>query len=147
MKKENIVRGLIFFCFFFLLAACEPTITLMDRRTGEIGTGTAQNATLGSTGAIQINFQNEQFSGTWTAVRDPGGFSLGTGTVFNGDESAFGTFSTSLTSDSGFGTALLRSTQGAAMRCEFRYSLSTYTGVGVCLSNDGREFDMQLALF
>jgi hypothetical protein len=127
------------------LAACTPTLTLMSRKTGEMGTGTAENVALGSSGAISISFAEEAYSGSWIAVSDPGSYSFGliNTTGSNGD-SAVGTSDFWSYSDSGFGTALLRSNRGNSLRCEFKYSTATYTAVGICQKNgNGEIFDLQ----
>jgi hypothetical protein len=119
-----------------LLIACTPTLTLMSRETGEMGTGTAENITFGNSGALTIAFKSEKYQGTWIAVKDPGSFSYGLMNSIN--------YSAWNIADSGYGSALLRSDKGNSMRCEFRYSTTTITAIGLCQKvGTGEIFDVQ----
>lgn len=139
-------RTIIAFGFILLVSACEPSVTLMNRQTGEVGTGTIQDSTFNSTGTLSISFANETYQGTWTAVADGG--TVGTG-FFNAsgtNGNIFGTSTIATNSSSGLGTALLRSDKGNTMRCEFRYNSLTYTAVGACQKPNGEIFDLQAGL-
>lgn len=125
-----------------LLTACsEPTLTLMSRSTGQMGTGTVENAVLGSSGALTIAFQNETYQGQWLAVPNPGSFDFG---LIDVGKPSSGNFSVFSQSDSGFGTALLRSNKGNSMRCEFNYNSMSMSALGICeKSGTGEVFDLQ----
>lgn len=109
-----------------LLAACSPAVTITSRSTGQQGTGTVENIEFGNSGKMTVALGDEQFSGTWLAVRDTGllGFSADTGT----------------------GNAVLRSNKGSHMTCQFKYSMGTYTALGTCLKNEKETFDLQATL-
>ena len=108
------------------LSACAPAVTITSRTTGQLGSGTLENIELGNSGRMTIALGNEQFTGTWLAVRDSG--ILG------------------IPANGGIGNAVLHSDQGSRMTCEFRYSMGTYTALGTCLKNESETFDMQATL-
>ncbi len=118
MKSTNALAILI----LSLLTACStPQATLVDRSSGAVGTGKMENTALGNSGPLKISFPNEQYTGTWVAVRDSGYGATG-----------------------GVGRANLQSNLGNRLVCEFRYSLMTLTGVGTCRRQDGEILDIQL---
>lgn len=128
-------------------AGCSaPTITVMDRKSGELGTGQVENTSFGSSGPITIQFESEVYRGTWVAVQDPGStnFILLNAYGANGGM-ASGTASGFSSSTGGFGTDLLRSGEGNSLRCEVRYSSMTITAAGVCRRQDGAIFDLQMS--
>lgn len=112
--------------FVLALTACSPAMTLTSRSTGQQGTGTLENTAFGNSGKASITIGDEQFAGTWIAVRDSGilGYS----------------------SDAGTGNAILRSNKGSHMTCQFKYSLTTYNALGTCTKNEKEVFDMQATL-
>lgn len=127
-----------------LLMGCTPTVTLMSRDTGELGSGTVQNATFENSGTLEINFADETYTGTWIVVRDSGSINTGLLSTYGSNgSSAFGNLFSVTTADGGIGNAILRSNKGNSMRCEFRYSTSTLTAIGVCRKQDGEVFDLQ----
>ena len=113
-----------------------------------MGTGTVENATFGNSGPLTINFSSETYSGRWTAVQNPGSYNFGliNASSYSGG-GTFGQYSGWSGSDSGFGTALLRSDKGNSMRCEFNYNSMTVTAIGLCQKNGSKElFDLQASL-
>ncbi|HHW34026.1 MAG TPA: hypothetical protein GXX24_07785 [Paracoccus solventivorans] len=108
------------------VAACTPAVTVTSRLSGQQGTGTLENAAFGNSGKMSLAIGDEQFVGTWMAVRDTG---------FLGRSA-----------DAGVGNAVLRSNKGNHMTCEFKYSMSTYTGLGICIKNEKETFDLQAKL-
>jgi hypothetical protein len=129
------------------MMACTPKLTLMSRSTGEVGTGIVENVTFGNSGTLSVTFSEETYSGQWIAVRNPGTYDFGLINVATfGGGGGYGNFNSRSTSDSGFGTALLRSTKGNSLRCEFNYSLTTVSAIGICKNNrTGEIFDLQAA--
>lgn len=128
----------------FALVACEPAATIMSRDTGVVGTGSIEGATFNSTGLISMQLPGENFSGTWVAVRDSGSQSFGLLNAYGAGGAVSGTTSIFSQSDSGVGSAILRSDIGNSMRCEFRYSLVTVTALGICQTGSGEIFDLQV---
>lgn len=129
-----------------VLAACaSPSLTLLGRDSGDLGTGSVEGVYLRNSGPIEIALRGETYRGTWVAVRNAGSASFG---LLNAYGSSSGTLTASgvgiSQSDSGFGTAILQSEQGRGMRCEYRYSTVTVTATGVCRHEDGEVFDLQV---
>ena len=79
------------------------------------------------------------FQGDWTFVR--GGHAGRLSTLGSG-RSAFGV--SSMQNTQGVGNALLTSADGGSLRCQFRYSTSTGTGIGACKDGGGDLYDMQI---
>ncbi|MFY0619518.1 hypothetical protein [Shimia sp.] len=137
------------------LASCAPKITLIDQKTGEMGIGSAENTTLGSSGPITVKFSGETYTGNWVAVADSGSTSFGSFNAY-GTTTAFGaqpaSASTNIvgtsniftSSTTGNGSAFLMSEKGNKLRCQVRYDSMTMTGIGICQRQDGALFDLQM---
>lgn len=120
-----------------LLFGCGHNITLMARDSGEIGSGKAPSA-WGNSGNLTIILKGDTYKGKWVyasggsfGLINTYGADLTTGTVVG-------------VSGSGVGNALLRSNSGKTLRCEFKYSEWTATGIGVCQDGEGKLYDMQI---
>jgi len=130
-------QALVVVLFCGLLSGCGHNITLMARDTGEIGSGKAPSA-WGNSGSLTIDLKGDTYKGKWVYASG-GSFGLlntyganpSTGTVVG-------------VSGSGIGNALLRSRSGKTLRCEFKYSEWTATGIGVCQDGNGKLYDMQI---
>ena len=48
--------------------------------------------------------------------------------------------------DSGVGVANLTSKSGKYVRCEFGYSMSSLSGIGLCKSNQGDKYDFMVSM-
>jgi hypothetical protein len=102
-----------------------------------MGTGHAPSV-LGNSGELTIVLKEDTYKGKWVYAAG-GSFGLlntygtnpKTGTVIG-------------VSGSGIGNALLRCNSGMNLRCEFKYSEWTGTGLGVCQDGDGKLYDMQI---
>jgi len=128
MKRAPIL-GLLVATF---LTACAPSIVVTNQDTGASGRGTATGATFGSLGDIEFTADNTQYNGTWVAMRDSGSATL--------------SFWSPGPKDSGVGVATLTSTDGKRMRCEFGYSMTSYSGIGLCKSGTGTMYDLFISL-
>lgn len=143
MKAYRITCAAI--VFVAALSACaSPSLTLLGRETGDMGTGSVEGVYLRNSGPIEINLRGDTYRGTWVAVRNPGSTSFGLLSAYGAGggtvtASGFGIRQ----SDSGYGTAILQSDRGESMRCEYRYSTMTVTATGVCRHEDGEIFDFQ----
>jgi hypothetical protein len=121
-RVKVIKRLVILISISGLLIACSTQqASLVDQSTGADGTGKMENTTLGNSGPLKISFPNEQYTGTWVAVRDSGYGATGGATKVN-----------------------LQSNLGNRLVCEFRYSLITLTGIGTCRRQDGKILDLQI---
>lgn len=133
-------------CMLVVLSGCSitPKATLMSRETGARGTGVIENVAYGNSGPMTVSFKDQTFKGKWVAVRNPGNTSFGLLTSYGLGGVGIGTGTQVTQSDSGYGTALLSSNNGDTLRCEYRYSLTTITAIGVCQKKNGEIFDLQV---
>jgi hypothetical protein len=130
------------------LGGCASTyqLTLMPRDSGKLYQGSLQGA--GSTeGTIAIAIEGREFTGTWVEVvsdRSYGYATAGVGTGYGHRGWAMGGGSFSLDNPSGGeAKALLRSADGAGLRCDLRGGQSRGGG-GVCWDDGGRAYDVQI---
>jgi hypothetical protein len=124
------------------LASCQAMpphqIKLASRDGGSTGNGTAQRS-MTSSGSMTINLKGKTYKGDWTYVS---GGSTSFIQSWGGNSTAYGVgFSQS---GSGVGNALLTSKDGSSLRCQFRYSTWTGTGIGVCKGSGDTVYDMQI---
>ena len=117
---------------FGVLSACAPSLVITNRDTGASGIGTATGATFNSMGKISLNVDEEEYNGTWVAMRDSGSAKL--------------TFWSLGPKDSGAGIANLTSKTGKYLRCEFGYSMTSLSGIGLCKTKDGTTYDLMLSI-
>lgn len=130
-------QALLVVAFCGLLFGCGHNISLMARDSGETGVGHAPSG-WGNSGEMTVVLKGQTYKGKWVYAAG-GSFGLlntyganpTTGTVIG-------------VSGSGIGNALLRSVSGKSLRCEFKYSEWTGTGLGVCQDGDGKLYDMQI---
>lgn len=116
-----------------LLTACAtPKLVVTNQRTGVSGQGTASGATFNSLGEIKIQADGEDYQGTWVTMRDKGHATL--------------SFWSPGPKDSGVGIATLQSNSGKHMRCEFSYSMTSYSGIGLCKSSNNQTYDLMMTL-
>lgn len=129
MKRASISTLLV----VITLSACsQPSIVVTNQETGVSGRGTATGANSSSLGEIEIIVDNTQYNGTWAAMRDSGSVPL---SLWSAGPK-----------DSGVGVATLTSAGGKRMRCEFGYSLASYSGIGLCRSSNGSMYDLFISL-
>ena len=119
------------------LAGCAHKLTLMERGTGIISHGTVPGS-WDNSGNLTIEIEGLVYTGTWV-LSSGGGMSL-MNTYGSQISTSVGFFS----SGQGVGNAMLHAPDGSSLRCQFQYSDWTATGIGVCVSSDGRVFDMQI---
>jgi hypothetical protein len=130
------------------LGGCASTyqLTLMPRDSGKLYEGTLQGA--GSAeGAIAITIEGRAYAGTWVEVvsdRSFGYVTGGVGTGYGHRGWAMGGGSFSLDNPSGGeAKALLRTADGAGLRCDLRGGQGRGGG-GVCWDDGGRAYDVQI---
>ena len=126
------------------LAGCSYNLQLMARDSGESGSGTAAYGQ--QTGAVNIKIGDQAYTGTWASARMNDSFTLlNTYGRNSRGTSATGTgFGQSYSSGSA-GRALLRSSSGAGLRCEFQTGGSA--GYGVCQNDQGKLYDMLISKY
>lgn len=146
------------------LCSCAAKITLIDRTDGTVYTGTTDGSTMGGSGNATITIEGAAYAGPWVYQAKDGAFSLATmnsTTGFSGSGTSFGpagTVNSNLSGSAtttGTSTALMQSAVGNGMinaraadgrfiRCVFTFNTLSNTGVGQCVRNDGRAYDLHL---
>ena len=146
-----VLRYLLSGASVLLLAGCAAQLTFIDRTDGTVHLGSS-GSTAGNAGEATATIANAAYSGPWVYSASGGGYSLGnafgTATSFGqgGAASVFGsaTVSSLVLSAQGNGLINMRSKDGAFMRCVFNFNSMSSTGIGQCVRNDGREFDLTI---
>lgn len=97
-----------------------------------------------NSGEAAIALRGSTYRGDWIYVSDPSALRTATATIrtANGPRTASG-FQRDIPL-SGGGRINLRSDNGAALRCEFRFSFSSGTGAGDCTDERDRRYDLQV---
>lgn len=137
------VRTLLPFALVALLAGCATTyeLTLMPRTSGKLYYGEAVES--GSQAEVRVTIDQKTYVGTWVAAapdRTTAYVSGGWGWRHSG-------FGTMVTLDNPAATeakALLRSADGAGLRCDFRGMSYGTTGAGTCRDDQGLVYDVQI---
>ena len=119
------------------LAGCSYNLILMNRDTGAMGTGQAREAGINA-GDLSIVINGKTYTGRWVAAEE------GEQTFIGGRAGNTPFHVTSATSGGSVGTALLRAPDGDTLRCKFRYSGMSGTGIGECQDRAGTLYDMQI---
>lgn len=128
---------IIFIAFTIFLHGCGHNITLMARNSGDMWQGRAASS-WGNSGQLTIDLNNQTYIGRW--VYSAGG-SFGLLNTYGANPTT-GTIIG--VSGSGIGNALLKAADGSTLRCEFKYSEWTGTGIGVCQDGNQALYDMQI---
>jgi len=140
-------------------------MTLIDRSDGQRYTGSTDGTTMGASGEATIEVEGEVYKGPWIYQSNGGSFSFsnftsrttydGTANSYNpimgntnmqlqGNASAQGSGSGLTVSAVGNGMLNVRSSSGKFMRCIFTFNTMQNTGIGECLRNDGRTYDLMI---
>ena len=120
------------------LTSCAHPIQLTPRDGGPIAYGTAP-AGLGDKGKLTVNLDGKVYTGRWVLVRSG---AIGFGSAFTGmttvSSSAIGMEA------GGGGQAILSAPDGSRLRCAFRYSEISAAGLGECVDDAGKIYDMMI---
>jgi hypothetical protein len=123
----------------------DPAVMIMGRDSGDMGSGGVKNILFGNSGPIEITLRDQTYTGTWVAVRNPGSTQFNLLSLYSTTGVSASGSSVGLSqSDAGYGTAMLSSTSGDTLHCEYRYSVVTATATGVCRNKSGEVFDLQV---
>jgi hypothetical protein len=127
-----------------ILGGCASTLqmTLMPRDSGKLYYGTLEG-TGGTEGPIAITIEGRTYSGTWVEVVPDRSTGYVTG-GWGGRGHGWG-LGGSISMDNpggGEAKALLRSPDGAGLRCDLRGGAGR-AGGGVCRDDKGLEYDVQ----
>lgn len=147
------------------LTGCAAKMTLIDRTDGRLQYGSTDGSTMGGSGNATLNIDDEAYAGPW--IYQPSGGSFGfsnfgattsiTGTAssyspkagfanatLSGTGTTTGTATAMAVSAVGNGMINVRAPSGKFMRCVFTFNTLQNTGIGECLRNDGRAYDLTL---
>lgn len=130
-----------------LLAGCASAhpLRLVPHDGGATGTGTVPRTLVSYNGDLSINLEGETYSGRWTYVPEGGSLTMLTGFGVSGGSVASGVATGASVPMSGGGLANLTAPSGASLRCEFRYSDVSSSGLGLCKrSTDGKMYDLHI---
>lgn len=149
----------------FVFAGCAAKVTLIDRKDGQVYYGSTDGSTMGGSGTATITIEGIKYSGPWVYQATGGSFgfsnfqtttnvsasatSFGSNvgsmnTSINGVGNTSGQSMLLLQSASGNGMINARSDSGMFIRCVFTFNTLNNTGLGQCLRNDERIYDVQL---
>lgn len=147
------------------LTGCAAKITLIDRSNGQLFYGSTDGSTMSGSGNATLLIEGETYTGPWVYQPSGGSFgfsSFGATTVASGNATAYSPRTgfanatiTGMATTSGSATAMTvsavgngminaREPGGKFMRCIFTFNTLQNTGIGECLRNDGRAFDLTL---
>lgn len=133
---ETNQRGLPIAYLTLALAACTHNLMLMSREGSGTGQGVAHGS--GGKGDLTIDLEGKHYTGRWIAVS---GGSYGLLQTYG----AHPTTGTAIgASGQSTGNALLKSDDGSGLRCEFQFSGWSNTGFGVCQTDSGHLYDLQI---
>jgi len=128
-----------------LLSGCAATyqLTLMPRDSGTLYQGTAED-TGGPEGTMTVTIGDRTYSGTWVEVVPDRAAGYVSG-AWGPHRRGFGLGATFLVDTPGGGEvkALLRSADGAGLRCDLRGGAGR-AGGGVCRDDKGLDYDVQI---
>ncbi|HTH94552.1 MAG TPA: hypothetical protein VL550_04910 [Rhodocyclaceae bacterium] len=148
-----------------LIGGCAGKFTLIDRSDGQIYKGSTDGPTMGGSGNATLLIEGESYSGPWiyqasggsfnftnfastssasgsaTTVGSKGGLAT---TTLNGTGTSSGSTTTLATSAVGNGMINARAASGKFVRCVFSFNTMSNTGIGECLRNDGRTYDLNV---
>lgn len=120
-----------------LLQACTYNLTLLPRGPGQFAHGVAHRADK----AVTITLDGRTYNGHFAYVAG-GSFTLASVSGMNG---SFATGSGVAMSAAGEGNILASSDDGHNLRCVFSYSQWTNAGTGLCQSDAGTLYDLQIS--
>ena len=120
-------------------------LTLMPRDSGKLYQGVAEDSG-GSEGSLSVTIEGVVYSGTWVEVvpdRTTGYVSGGYGYGYRHGGYGLGGVVSMDNPQGGEAKALLRSPEGAGLRCDLRGG-GGRAGGGVCRDDKGLEYDVQI---
>jgi hypothetical protein len=126
-----------------LLSGCAASLTFVDRTDGQEYVGKT-GGTMSGDGKLSAVIEGTPYSGSWIYSAGGGGYTLGTATGTTGTTSAVATGTAFAVSAQGNGLMNMRSASGAFIRCVFNFNTLSNRGIGECLRNDGRQYDLRI---
>lgn len=116
----------------------------MPRTSGQLYYGAATTTT-GSDAQVSVTIGERTYQGTWVVATPPPTTGFVIGGIFGSRRSGIGT---TVAIDQSAGTeakALLRSADGAGLRCDFK-GVNSGSGSGSCQDDKGLVYDVQIRL-
>lgn len=148
-----------------LVGGCAGKFTLIDRSDGQVYNGSTDGSTMGGSGSATLLIEGENYSGPWIYQASGGSFNftnfLSTSsisgsattvgprggvatTTLSGSGTSSGATTTLGVSAVGNGMINARAASGKFVRCVFSFNTMNNTGIGECLRNDGRTYDLNV---
>lgn len=129
------------------MVGCMSTaaVTLVPQGPGEIGRGEAKQG-----GEMFVELNGKIYEGEFSSMRDSSSSTTGTafGTAYGsgGYANATATGTAFSQSNTGSGSAYLRSADGDMIRCQFRFENKGFggTAIGVCKDDEGKTYDLTM---
>jgi hypothetical protein len=129
------------------LSGCAASLKFIDRETGAVHLGLT-GSTASQSGELTASIEGEDYKGDWIYSPRGGGYSLGTSTataygpggVATGTGTSFGV----VESASGNGMINMWGSNESYVRCVFTFNSFSDTGIGECVRNDGKYFDLTI---
>lgn len=163
--KQATNLKLIIIATVALASGCSGKFTLIDRSDGQIYIGSTDGSTIGGSGNATLLIEGETYSGPWIYQASGGSFSFAnfsntaafsgnattvggtsgmTNTTLNGTGTSSGSTTGVGVSAVGNGLINARAQSGKFIRCIFTFNTMGNTGIGECLRNDGRTYDLNV---
>ena len=157
--KINLITSLV----AATVVGCAGKFTLIDRSDGQIYAGATDGSTISASGTVTLQIEGERYTGPWIYQPSGGSFSFSnfagvstatgignlqtpSGRVYSsnltGTATSTGTSTTYGVSAVGNGMLNARSGSGKFIRCVFTFNTMQNTGIGECLRNDARSYDL-----
>lgn len=159
------MKRLVLVCAAALVMGCSGKFLLIDRTDGRIHAGSTDGSTMGASGNATLIIDGDTYSGPWIYQANGGSFSfanfagttalagsamttVSTGrtanTTLSGTATSSGSASALSVSAVGNGMVNARAESGKFIRCVFTFNTMQNTGIGECLRNDGRAYDLNV---
>ncbi len=124
-----------------LLSGCAADLKLVDRTNGTEYAGQTGN-TMSGEGSVHSLVEGSNYNGSFIYMANGGGYSLTSATATSGTTTAYGQAMTTTVSARGQGMINMRSQEGKFIRCVFNFNSMSNKGIGECVRNDGRQYDL-----
>ncbi|WP_413730811.1 hypothetical protein [Sodalis sp. RH22] len=135
------MRIIALFFLIILISGCAADLKLVDRSSGIEYAGKT-GSTMGGEGTVNALVENSNYSGSFIYMENGGGYSLTSATATSGVATAYGQSMTTTLSARGHGMINMRALEGKFIRCVFDFNSLSNKGIGECIRNDGRQYDL-----
>lgn len=164
-NKRLTLNKILFLLLTLCIAGCSGKFTLIDRSDGSVYNGATDGSTIGGSGNATLIIESESYTGPWIYQTSGGSFGFNnysstssisgaastvnsyggsSNTTLSGTGSTFGSSTMTNVSAVGNGMINARAPSGKFVRCIFSFNTIGNTGIGECLRNDGRTYDLSV---